>query len=159
MAFNAELKENSKLDGIRLKLFNNGDLDAIHAAAMHLLGHVGMKVENQVAVQTFADHGCSVKNCGEYWLVKLPQNLVEDCVRLAPERVVAWGRDRDHDFALEPGRIGFAPIGECLNVIDPHTRICRPAVKRDIANWAKVIDVLDEFAIIHNPANCSDVPK
>jgi trimethylamine--corrinoid protein Co-methyltransferase len=158
MTFYKGLKENSSLGGIRLQLFSNEDLDAIHSASMHLLGNTGLKVENQEAVQIYGDNGCAVKDLGECWLVKLPQNLVEDCIRFAPSSVVAWGRDRQHDFVMEPDRIGFMPIGECLNVIDPRTRKYRPLVKKDVVNWSKVIDTLDGLDLIHNPGHCSDVP-
>ena len=158
MVFSKEHKRISGIGGIRLQVFSSEEMDAIHFASLHLLGNVGIKVENEEAAQIYGDNGCSVRNCGEYWLVKLPQNLVENCIRSAPSKVMAWGRDRHHDFVLEPNRVGFMPMGECLNVIDPRTREYRPAVKKDIIHWIKAIDALDGLDICPNPALCSDVP-
>ena len=121
MVFSKEHTGISGIGGIRLQVFSNEEMDAIHIASLHLLGTVGIKVENEEAAQIYGDSGCSVRDCGEYWHVKLPQNLVENCIRSAPSKVMAWGRDRHHDFVFEPNRIGFGPIGECLNVIDPRT--------------------------------------
>ncbi len=158
MVFSKNHKGISGIRGIRLQVFCSEEMDAIHFASLHLLGNVGIKVENEEAAQIYGDNGCSVRDCKEYWLVKLPQNLVEHCIQSTPSWVMAWGRDRHHDFVLEPNRVGFMPMGECLNVIDPRTREYRPAVKKDIIHWIKAIDALDGLDICPNPAFCSDVP-
>ncbi len=142
---------------MELSFFSKKEMDSIHSAALRILYKVGIKIENKKAATIFGDYGCLVKDCGGYWLVKLSQNLVEDCIRSAPGRVVFWGCERDYDFVFEPNRVGFIPLAGNLNVIDPYSKEHRPGVKNDLINWLKVMNALDCFDICTNTIICSDL--
>ena len=108
-----------KSGGFRLEVFTDDELREIHLATLEVLSQTGVFVEDDEALQIFADAGADVDR--KRRVVCLPAHLVEDAVRSAPPTVVMCGRDPANDVVLEDGRVGFTNFGEGINVIDPYS--------------------------------------
>ncbi len=133
--------------GAGLKLFTRDDMDTIHFSTLRILEKTGLIVESREAAEIFHGAGCRVMENHDHFRVWIPQYVVHDCLAGAPHSIVFHGRRRQDDYEAEPGRVGFATFGECINVIDPVTRECRPSTKKDCGEVSRVIDALPEMAI------------
>ncbi|MDM8553405.1 trimethylamine methyltransferase family protein [Desulfococcaceae bacterium HSG7] len=142
--------------GFGLKVFSPDDLEALHYATLEVLGDVGIKVESNEALEIFHGGGAKVEKSEGYGIVKFPPYLIEDCIRWAPSNFVWCGRDPEDDFKAEPHRVGLTTFGECVQIIDIHTRKIRSSTKKDLANTAKICDYLDEIALVERPMGSLD---
>lgn len=142
--------------GIEFRVLSDDELDDIHAATLEVLWKTGVFVEDEEAIQIFADGGAIVD--GEKKIVKLPPHLIEDAVQSAPEIVLLAGRDPKNDLMLEPGRVGFDCFGEAIEMIDPETRETRKPGRKDLADATRLVDALEHIDICHRSMGCHDVP-
>ena len=108
-----------KSGGFRLEGFTDDELNEIHLATLEVLSQTGVFVEDEEALQIFADAGADIDR--ERRVACLPAHVVEDAIRSAPPKVVMCGRDPAHDVVLEDGRVGFTNFGEGIQVVDPYT--------------------------------------
>jgi len=131
--------------GFGFKSFTREQLDLIHQSALHILGKVGLKVESAEAVEIFQGSGAFVEKKDNFFIVKLPQHLVEDCLSWTPKNVTYYGRDKKFDYAAEANRVGFTAFGQCVNVLDPFSGKLRPAGKADMASSARLQDALENI--------------
>ena len=133
--------------GAGLKLFTRDDTDTMHFRSLRILEKTGLLIESQEAADIFHGAGCRVEAKGDNFRVWVPQYVVNDCLDSAPHSIIFHGRRPEDDYEAEPGRVGFATFGECVNVIDPVTRQCRPSTKKDCGEVSRVIDALPEMCI------------
>ena len=144
------LKERTGLrraGGMGLNLFTRDDMDTIHFRSLKILEKTGLRVESREAADIFHGAGCRVETQNDYYRVFVPQYVVHDCLAAAPHSIVFHGRRPEDDYEAEPGRVGFATFGECVNIIDPVTRECRPSTKKDCGQVSRLIDALPELCI------------
>lgn len=138
--------------GWGLRAFSQDDLDGIHQVSLESLATGGIRVDdNERALEVFASHGCRVTRHGTYGIVKIPDYLVEECIRWTPGTPVLCGRLPQYDFTLEANRVTFATFGEMIQVIDPDTRRLRPTTRQDAADIARLCDRFDEIGVLQRP--------
>jgi trimethylamine--corrinoid protein Co-methyltransferase len=89
----------------------------------------------------------------------LPRSLVEDAVGLAPSRVLLAGRDPKWDLKLEGARVYIGTGGAALSVLDLESGRPRPAVLRDVAELARLVDALENVHFYLIPVYPTDVGK
>ena len=98
-----------KSGGFRLEVFTDDELREIHLATLEVLSRTGVFVEDEEALQIFADGGADVDR--ERRVVCLPAHVVEGAIRSAPAKVVLCGRTPDNDIVLEDGRVVLILLG------------------------------------------------
>ncbi len=140
--------------GFSLNVFSEEECKRIHLATLELLETTGVFCESERAIEIFEAGGCRVDH--EKKIVRIPAWLVEDSVRKAPPRVLMAGRDPKNDVVLESGRVNFLTFGQGIMVIDPYTGERRPSVKQDIADVARLVDVLPNIDVIEDTLYASD---
>ncbi|MCX6364835.1 MAG: trimethylamine methyltransferase family protein [Actinobacteria bacterium] len=145
-----------KSGGFRLEVFTDDELREIHLATLEVLSETGVFVEDDEALQIFADAGADIDR--ERRVACLPAHLVEDAIRSAPPKVVMYGRDPAHDVVLEDGRVGFTNFGEGIQVVDPYTGELHESLKQDVADCTRIIDALPEIDVVERPLGAHDVP-
>lgn len=128
------------LNGLKLKVFSDDELNIIHEATLRVLWRTGIQVESEEAVGIYHDAGCEVTRTGSGGRVKIPPYLVNDAIAAVPGSFVFYGRDPDKDFRLEPGRVGFSFFGENVNIIDLKTRRRRRCTKQDLGEATRLAD-------------------
>ena len=127
----------------------------IHEASLAVLARTGVQVEETEALRLFTEAGANVEGNR----VRLPQSLIEDAVDKAPSRVVLAGRDPDNDLILEDARVYIGTGGAALSVLDMETGKIRKAVLRDVADMARIVDVLDNIHFYLMPVYPTDMTK
>jgi len=142
--------------GFSLNVFNDSELDDIHAATLEVLERTGVFVEADEALDIFADGGCAVDR--ETHVVRLPPHVVEDAIRSAPGTFALCGRDPRNDIVLQPGRVAFTNFSEGIRVVDPATGEIRDSTKADIADIARLNDYLSDIDTHEIAVGARDVP-
>jgi len=142
--------------GLSVNVFTESELEEIHFASLEVLERAGVFVEDDEALDIFADGGCPVDR--ETHMVRILPHVVEDAVRSAPSRYVLYGRDPKNDFVMEPGRVAFTNFSEGIRVIDVETGEYRDSTKKDVADIARLNDYLSEMDTHEIAVGAKDVP-
>ena len=139
-----------------LTLFGERDLDALHGAILEVLERAGVLVEDSGAIDILADGGCLADR--ETHMVRIPGALADECLALAPSRVLLAGRDPQKDVVLERGRVSFSNHCEAAFVNDWRTGVHRPSLKRDVVDAARMVDHLSDIDVFIAPVIAGDCP-
>jgi trimethylamine--corrinoid protein Co-methyltransferase len=139
----------------RLKVLNKEQVDAIHASALEILATMGVKMEHPGALVILKDAGCKVEN--EDW-VKIPASLVENAIKTAPKKFTLYDQNGNSAMPLENGNSFYGTGSDTNFTIDVETGVRRPTVIADVANFAKLVDGLDNISFNMSMANAQDVP-
>lgn len=142
-----------------MRALSQTDIEALHDATLRLLSKTGVKVEEPLAAEILAGAGAHVEKRDDHALVRLPESLVDDAIRSAPDAFSLCGRRPEDDFTIEPGVTGWtAGFGEHVKVVDLDTGEVRPTRKQDLADITRVQDHLDIIAFVERAACSGDKP-
>ena len=92
----------SASSGLGLSSFSRDELDSIHYATLQILQDTGIKVMSEKACEVYRDGGALVEPKGNFWVVKLPSYLVEECAYWSPYTFVYNARNPVDNFIVEP---------------------------------------------------------
>jgi trimethylamine--corrinoid protein Co-methyltransferase len=145
------------LVGGQYRPLTDDQVSRIHEAALTILERTGVHVEEPEALRLFREAGAIVAHDGPR--VQLPRALVEDAVDWAPSRVLLAGRDPRWDLDLGGTRVHVGTGGAALTVLDVETGQKRPAVLRDVAELARLVDGLDNVHFYLVPVYPTDLGK
>ena len=139
----------------RLKVLSREQAWAIHTAALEILEKIGFKMEHRVALEMLADAGAKVSN--NDW-VKLPPYIVEQALRSAPRQVTLYNQRGNKTMPLVNGNSFYGTGSDAIFTLDLENGKRRRAVLQDTANFARLVDGLDNIAFAMSMANPEDVP-
>ena len=139
----------------RLKVLNREQAWAIHTAALEILEKTGFKMEHPGALQMLTDAGCKVTNGS--W-VKLPAYLVDEALRSAPRQIVLYDQQGNKRMPLTNGNPFYGTGSDATFTLDLETGKRRQVVLKDAANFARLVDGLENLAFVMSMANPQDVP-
>jgi trimethylamine--corrinoid protein Co-methyltransferase len=127
---------------IRLEVLSQGDIDAIHDATVEVLGQNGVFVEDDDALDIFADGGALVDR--ETHMVRIPGEVLEAAVAACP-----------HD---DGGPTAFTNFDEGVKYVDPRTGEWRDPTKADAADSARLVDALPDIDAYAPAVRPTDMP-
>ena len=139
----------------RLKVLDRKQALAIHTAALEILEKKGFKMEHPGALDMLVGAGCRVLSDG--W-VSLPAYLVEDALKSAPRQIVLYDQKGNKAMPLADGKPFYGTGSDATFTLDLETGERRRAVLKDVANFARVVDALDNISFNMSMANPEDVP-
>jgi trimethylamine--corrinoid protein Co-methyltransferase len=142
--------------GLGIEIFTQDELDDIHWATVEVLEKTGLWVEDDEALDLFADGGCKVDRAERK--VRIPQHVLEETVSWAPSKVVLCGRTPDKDVVLEGKRVSYTNFAEGVKAIDPYTGELRSTTKKDVGDLAKLVDALPDIEVYTIAVTANDVP-
>ncbi len=142
--------------GLGVEIFTQDELDDIHWATVEVLEKTGLWVEDDEALDLFADGGCKVDRAERK--VRIPQHILEETVSWAPSKVVLCGRTPDKDVVLEGRRVSYTNFAEGVKAVDPYTGELRQTTKKDVGDLAKLVDALDDIEVYTVAVTANDVP-
>lgn len=131
----------------------------VHYETLKVLKNVGIRVDNDESLEIFHSNGAHVTKEKRGGRVRLPEHLVEDCIRWAPKSVIYYGRDQAKDFDTKSGKVGFSTFGECVQIVDPYTRELRPTTKEDCGHTGKLVDYFDACAVMERAVCSTNKPS
>jgi trimethylamine--corrinoid protein Co-methyltransferase len=139
----------------RLKVLNREQAWAIHIAALEILEKTGFKMEHPGVLEMLADAGAKVSN-GDW--VKLPAYLIEEALRSAPRQIALYDHKGNKTMPLTNGNSFYGTGSDATFTLDLETGEHRRAILKDVGNFAKLVDGLENMAFAMSMANPEDVP-
>ena len=93
--------------------------------------------------------GAGARVDAERRIVKLPPQLVEECLAKAPDHVRLASRDAAHDLVVGPGSpLACTTDGEATMVLDDATGDVREALRDDLVSFYRLCDAAPELDFI-----------
>ena len=143
-------------EGFSVDMFNKEELDQIHLATMRVMRQTGVKIYNEEALNVYEDGGCIVdRSTG---IVKFPSYVVEEAAASAPASVLLAGRDPKHDRVLETNRVAWTNFGAGVKLHDAFTGDLRLPGLKDVAETARVVDMMDNIDVYSQAVVARDAP-
>ena len=139
----------------RLKVLNHEQAWAIHMAALEIIEKIGFKMEHPGALEMLADAGGKVSD-GDW--VKLPAYLAEEALRSAPKQIALYDQRGNETMPLVDGNSFYGTGSDATFTLDLESGQRRRVVLKDAANFAKLVDGLENMAFAMSMANPEDVP-
>jgi len=139
----------------RLKVLNQEQALAIHTAALEILEKTGFKMEHPGALEVLAGAGGKVSN-GDW--VKLPAHLVDEALKSAPKRIDLYDQKGNKTMPLVDGNTFYGTGSDAIFTLDLETGQRRRTVLNDAANFARLVDGLENMSFAMSMANPEDVP-
>lgn len=131
----------------------------IHHAALEVLERVGIEILHEESVEILSSAGANVVNKTK---VQIPTFLVQEALNSAPSRVTIYDREGKPSLYLCDDNYYFLCSPGCLYIIDSFTQERRAITYKDMCNYARLIDSLDEIEMIgswmiaHSPEVLAD---
>jgi len=147
----------SGLKGGQLKFLSKEDVEKIHQTSLEILGKIGMKSPSKMISDFFAEVGAEVDQ--KSGLIKIPEHLIKEALKKAPNRVIIYGRDPEKAIVLENKQIYFGLGGTPTPyILDHRTNEWRRPTKKDVADATRIGEALSEMNFIMTVAGAFDVP-
>ncbi len=131
------------------------DLRQIYDTALRLLAELGMgEVPDRLRADLLGA-GAQSRDDGR---VVFPKALVEDCIAKAAKKFTLHGRDPDRSIEVGGDKVYFGTGGAAVNTLDLDTGLYRPSTLRDLHDFTRLQDQLDNVAWFTRCCIATDVP-
>ncbi len=131
------------------------DLRAIYATALRLLAELGM---GEVPARLHRDLVAAGAQHDGSSRIRLPAALVEDMIAKAAKRFTLHGRDPDRSIEVGGDAVYFGTGGAAVNTLDLDSGRYRPSTLRDLHDFTRLQDTLDNVAWFTRCCIATDVP-
>jgi len=131
------------------------EVERIHLASLDLMVEEGIEFKEESALNIFKDAGFPIEKS----IVRFPSYRVEKALRTVPERFSRYGPDGRYKFTMGGGEVNFGVGSLPIDILDIETGKIRKAEKRDMVDFARLGDALDNFSIANACVQPSDVPE
>jgi trimethylamine--corrinoid protein Co-methyltransferase len=139
----------------RLTVLSREQVKTIHTAALEILEKTGFKMGHPGALEMLAGAGCNVSH--NDW-VRIPPSLVEEALRSAPRRILLYDQQGKKAMSLVNGNAYYGTGSDATFTLDIETGQRRRTVLKDVANFAQLVDGLENIDFAMSMANPVDVP-
>ena len=130
---------------IQIQVLNQDELTQVHERTLRILVHIGVRVESAQARKILGDAGAHVEE--KRRIVRFPQTLVEESLRLAPKDFTLGGRRPGWYWPMNHGDCTLLADGEAKWVVDAETGKRRTGTEDDWLKATQLIDALDEIGV------------
>lgn len=128
----------------RLSVLSEMQLRRIHEATLTIMADTGQRVPGEEAQALLRDAGCRIDR-GD--IVHVPADIVERALSVAPKRLSLWDRHGNELPLVIGGKTYFAPGTGSISFLDMETGERRLFRKRDVEDFARLIDALPHIAV------------
>lgn len=128
----------------RLSVLSEAQRRRIHEATLTIMENTGQRVPGEEAQALLRAAGCRVER-GD--IVHVPADLVEWALSVAPKRLALWDRRGNELPLVIGGSTYFAPGTGSISFLDLESGERRPFRKRDVGDFARLIDALPHIAV------------
>jgi trimethylamine--corrinoid protein Co-methyltransferase len=139
----------------KLRVLSREQALLIHAAALDILERIGFKMEHPGALQMLTDAGGKVSNGDR---VRLPAYLVENALSSAPRQIDLYDQKGNKTVPLANGNSFYGTGSDATFTLDLETGERRRTILKDVGNFARLVDALENIAFAMSMANPEDVP-
>jgi trimethylamine--corrinoid protein Co-methyltransferase len=137
-----------------LSVLSEDQIYAIHRATLDVLEKTGYRILSKSAVDLLKKAGGLVD--GD--IVKIPEHIVEGCLRLAPKGFVLYDRQGNRAMEIHGRRVFFGSFWASPNTRDALTGEVHPTRVEDIVRGAIIADALPNIDFVTPMGYSQDVP-
>jgi trimethylamine--corrinoid protein Co-methyltransferase len=143
----------------KIKILSNDDIESIYAAALHILGRIGIQYRYEPALKLLEENGCEVDYKTE--IAKIPEDLVEDCLRYTPRQIRFYGRDPKKDMRVVLGERTHITGGSGTRYLLEYPKNnYTPFTMNNVAKMARLCDFLPRIEGVGFPGQSAlDYPS
>jgi trimethylamine--corrinoid protein Co-methyltransferase len=141
---------------LRLDILTSDDILRLHTATLDIIESTGVRFPSKRALDIWEAHGAQVDRNTS--IVKVPGQLIEDALKLAPPKYNLAARNPDQDLSLDGNHVFLGTDGCGVEVIDINTGKRRMSDWQDVADIARIGDALDEIAFHWVAVSAQDYP-
>jgi trimethylamine---corrinoid protein Co-methyltransferase len=128
-----------------LRVLADDERAEVHERTVRILARTGVRVDTSLGRRLLADAGAHVDEASR--LVRLPADLIERCVELAPRRFALGGRRTGFAAAMNAGDCTLLADGGATQVCEGPGGVRRQPTRRDWLDSTRLIDVIDEVGV------------
>ena len=132
------------------------EIDRVHGASLRILAETGVRIHGQRGLPLLEDAGARVDH--ETGIARIPRELVEQTLALAPKRWTLGARNPALAAELPSARSGFAIDGTAAFMQDFATGERRYGTKADITAAMRLLGACDLAVMAWPPVAASDMP-
>lgn len=152
------MSEPLRFEGLKLDLFTKDELYEIHLATLDILEGVGVGIYEPRALKLMDEAGAIVDY--DKKVVRIPQYLLKELIKKAPEVVTLCARNSKHTVRLKPwGKTYFNNSSYGVRVYDLKTGMHRDSRSEDVVNFAKLTDALENIHVYLPTVTAHDIPE
>lgn len=123
---------------------NEEQVKAIHESTLEILETIGIGTTSERFMKACSQVGLKVENNTVYF----PRDLVEKAIQTAPSQFSLYGRDGSHEVKLGSGQVYAQTCIGSPFILDIETGKRRPVVYKDLEDFIRVCDGLEDIDII-----------
>lgn len=145
------------LPGGQFKVLTDDQMDRIHLAVLEVMQDVGVKVEHKEALRIFADNGCNVDF--DKQIVKMPEHVLMGALSTAPSRFTLYGKKPEYDVRVNTEDVYTIGGSSALSVLDLEDGHRRAATMKDLVDFTRLLDAMENLNIMHAIVVPQDIPQ
>ncbi len=142
---------------LEFKVLSDDEIKKIHNTSLKVLEQIGIHMPHPEALNVMEKAGAKVEKNSA--LVKMPPQLVMDCVAKAPKSVTLYGRDPIYDMNVKEDGPFYGTMTGATHFLDFNTGKRRYCTNADLADITRLIDGLENFTWLMPITTPQDVPK
>lgn len=123
----------------------DAQIQILHDSSLEVLERTGIRIMEEEALALFKKSGADVSDGNR---VRIAAWRVEWAVRTAPKQIVLYDQEGRAVIRLRGRNCFYGNGSDLVNIIDHRNNGRRPAVLKDIAEMAAVIDALPHFDFV-----------
>lgn len=141
---------------ISLQIFTPEDVYRVHAATLEVIEKVGVRFPSKKALEIWNANHADVD--WDRMIVKVPGEIIEGALKLAPPSYCLAARDPSQDLPLDGNHVFVGTDGCGVEIIDLYSGTKRRTVLTDVVDIARVVDYLEEISFHWVPVSAQDIP-
>ena len=138
------------------QILSEAEQEKVHQVSLRILEEVGVRFLGEKSLPILARHGAKID--WETKIARIPRELVEECLKLAPKSFVLGARNPQFDYPMPSAESHYCIDGTAAFAIDFESGERRYGTREDIRNGLRVFQTLDLGVMAWAPTCASDVP-
>ncbi len=138
---------------IRLSIFDDNEIEAIHQASLRILAETGVVLTEPKTRELLTGAGATIHEAR----VLFPTELVERCIDMAGKRTIIHGRG-GATRTLGAGTLYFHNLGGAPQIFDAASGTRRLALVQDVCDSTRLLDALENCHTITPFFTPTEVP-
>jgi len=140
----------------RLRFLDKDEEELVHSQSLKCLEEIGVLIHSTSVLKMLEEAGAEVDH--KKMIAKIPEAMVNDAIKKAPKSITLGARDSKRDLQLPVQNYPYVSTGGVtVFVIDFKTGKKREATRKDLAQFAILVDSLDQIDAFWPIVTTSDV--
>ena len=139
-----------------VRFLNDGDVRAVHSAALEILERTGVIVYEQEALDLLQSSGSKVSEKNR---VRIPPHLVAEAVESAPDEIAIYDRKGAPAMFLEGTNSYWGPGSDTPFILDSYTGERRQTCLRDVEQVSVLVDALPNLDFLMCMGVAHELPQ